>query len=96
MPHGFVSIDAGAEKSLLEGRSLLPVGIVSVEGTFERGDAVVVKNHQGRDLAKGLVAYSSIEVLQIKGRRSEETELILGYRDRDEVIHRDNLVLIGH
>ena len=95
-PRGAVLIDPGAEQSLLGGRSLLPVGIVGVEGQFERGDAVIVRNHEGHDLARGLVAYASEDVRQIMGRRSEETEQILGYRDRDEVIHRDNLVLIRH
>ncbi len=96
VPRGAVLVDAGAEDSLLHGRSLLPVGIVDVEGQFERGDAVVIKNREGHDLARGLVACSSDDVRKIMGRRSEETEQILGYRDRDEVIHRDNLVLIKH
>ncbi|MBT8132118.1 MAG: glutamate 5-kinase [Gammaproteobacteria bacterium] len=93
-PRGTLTIDAGAAQSLLDGRSLLPVGVVAVEGDFGRGDAVIVKNNEGQDLARGLAAYSSSDIELIKGLRTAETLEILGYRDRDEVIHRDNLVLI--
>ncbi|NNF52758.1 MAG: glutamate 5-kinase [Gammaproteobacteria bacterium] len=93
-PRGEIFIDAGAEKSLVAGNSLLPVGIIASMGNFERGDAVVIKNHEGHDLARGLVAYSSNDVKKIMGCQSEDTESILGYRNRDEVIHRDNLVLL--
>ena len=95
MPRGALTIDAGAEQSLIRGRSLLPVGVVSVDGEFERGDAVVVKTASGQDLARGLAAYSSQEISLIKGRRSEETQEVLSYSGQDEVIHRDNLVLLG-
>jgi glutamate 5-kinase len=93
-PRGHLTIDAGAEKALAAGRSLLPVGVVAVEGRFERGDAVTVRNRDGRDLARGLVAYGSDEARRIQGRRSEDIEELLGYRDRDEIIHRDNLALL--
>lgn len=93
-PRGHLTIDAGAEKALAAGRSLLPVGVVDVEGSFGRGDAVTVRNREGRDLARGLVAYGSDEARRIQGRRSEEIEALLGYRDRDELIHRDNLVVL--
>ncbi len=94
-PRGQLTIDAGAEKALMAGRSLLPVGVVAVEGSFERGDAVTVRNRDGRDLARGLVAYGSEEARRIQGRRSEEIEALLGYRDRDELIHRDNLAVLS-
>lgn len=94
-PRGQLVIDAGAEKALAAGRSLLPVGVVAVEGRFGRGDAVTVRNAEGRDLARGLVAYDSDEARRIRGRHSEETSAILGYRGRDEMIHRDNLVLLN-
>jgi glutamate 5-kinase len=94
-PRGHLVIDAGAEKALTAGRSLLAVGVVGVDGTFERGDAVTVRNREGRDLARGLVAYGSEETRRIQGRRSEEIEQLLGYRGRDELIHRDNLALLG-
>jgi glutamate 5-kinase len=93
-PRGHLTIDAGAEKALAAGRSLLPVGVVAVEGRFERGDAVTIRSREGRDLARGLVAYGSDEARRIQGRRSEDIEQLLGYRDRDELIHRDNLALL--
>jgi glutamate 5-kinase len=93
-PRGHLTIDAGAEKALMAGRSLLPVGVVAVEGSFGRGDAVTVRSREGRDLARGLVAYDSEEARRIQGRRSEEIEALLGYRDRDELIHRDNMAVL--
>ncbi len=94
-PRGQLTIDAGAERALLAGRSLLPVGVVAVEGRFSRGDAVTVRNRQGRDLARGLVAYDSDDARRLQGRHSEEIEQLLGHRGRDEIIHRDNLVLLN-
>ena len=94
-PRGTLTIDAGAEASLTNGKSLLPVGIVAVTGQFERGDAVIIRNPEGQDLARGLVAYSSHDAKLIMGRRTAEMQEILGYRDRDEMVHRDNLVMIN-
>jgi glutamate 5-kinase len=94
VPRGVLRVDAGAERALLRGSSLLPVGLVAVEGDFQRGDAVTVRSADGRDLARGLTAYSSSEARRIQGRRSEELEDLLGYRGRDEVVHRDNLALL--
>lgn len=94
VPRGVLVIDAGAEQALRAGRSLLPVGVATVEGTFQRGDAVTVRNSAGQDLARGLATYAVDEVGQLCGRRSDEIEELLGYRGRDEVIHRDNLVLL--
>ncbi len=94
-PRGHLTIDAGAERALAGGRSLLPVGVVAVEGRFGRGDAVTVRNREGRDLARGLVAYDSEEARRIQGRHSEEIGELLGYRGREEMIHRDNLVLLN-
>jgi glutamate 5-kinase len=93
-PKGALIIDSGAEKALSAGRSLLSVGILTVEGRFDRGDAVTVQSSSGRDIARGLAAYSSDDVRLILGRRSEEFETLLGYRGRDEVIHRDNLAML--
>jgi glutamate 5-kinase len=90
-----VVIDAGAERALLSGKSLLPAGVMAVEGRFERGDVVIVKNASGRELARGLVAYNLDEARLLVGRRTVEIETILGYRGRDEIIHRDDLVLTG-
>lgn len=94
-PRGELTIDSGAERALAAGGSLLPVGVVAVSGQFGRGDAVTIRNRDGRDLARGLVAYDSDEARRISGRRSEDIEALLGYRGRDELIHRDNLVLIS-
>ncbi len=92
---GFVVIDEGAVRVLKErGRSLLPVGVVSVSGSFLRGDLVVCHNAEGVEIARGLVNYSGDEARKIAGRASGEIPVILGYKDGDELIHRDNLVLV--
>ena len=88
-------IDAGAERALLAGKSLLPAGITAFDGGFERGDVVIVKNKSGREIARGLIAYNLEEARLLVGRRTVEIETILGYRGRDEMIHRDDLVLTG-
>lgn len=90
-----VVIDAGAERALMSGKSLLPAGVTSVDGNFERGDVVIVRNASGREIARGLVGYSVEEARVLLGRRTGEIESILGYRGRDEMIHRDDLVLTG-
>jgi glutamate 5-kinase len=92
---GTVIIDAGAERALLSGKSLLPAGVTALEGRFERGDVVIVKNANGRELARGLVGYNLEEARLLVGRRTVEIETILGYRGRDEMIHRDDLALTG-
>ncbi len=93
-PAGELFIDDGAVRALRAGRSLLPAGIVEVRGRFDRGDAVVVREAQGTEIARGLAAYSSTDAERIRGRRSSELEALLGYRGRDEMIHRDDLVLM--
>jgi glutamate 5-kinase len=92
-PIGAVTVDAGALKALMGGRSLLPAGISSVEGEFERGDAVRVLSTDGREVARGLSAYSAADARRIMRHKSGEIEALLGYRGRDEMIHRDDLVL---
>jgi glutamate 5-kinase len=94
-PAGTLRIDAGAVAALRRGRSLLPAGVVAATGGFERGDAVNVESAQGETLARGLCAYSAADVLRIMGRRSSEFEPLLGFRGRDEIIHRDDLVLLA-
>ncbi|HJR69422.1 MAG TPA: glutamate 5-kinase [Gammaproteobacteria bacterium] len=94
-PRGNVRVDAGAERALVAGRSLLPAGVTVVEGAFERGDAVSVIAADGRELARGLIAYPADEAARIAGKRSSEIPEILGYSGRDEMIHRDDLVLLG-
>jgi len=90
---GTVVIDAGAESALLSGKSLLPAGVTGLEGDFERGDVVIVRNAGGREFARGLVAYNLADARLLVGRRTGEIEAILGYRGRDEMIHRDDLAL---
>ncbi len=92
-PRGRLVIDAGAIAALGKGRSLLPAGVVTVSGRFERGDAVIVEDAGGGELARGLCAYSSVDAGRIAGHKSREIERLLGYRGRDEMIHRDDLVL---
>ncbi|QEX24681.1 glutamate 5-kinase [Hypericibacter adhaerens] len=92
-PVGKLVVDDGALKALSSGKSLLPAGVVTVEGRFERGDAVIVADAQGREVARGLSAYSAEDARRIKGHKSREIEALLGYRGRDEMIHRDDLVL---
>ncbi|PPR63364.1 MAG: Glutamate 5-kinase [Alphaproteobacteria bacterium MarineAlpha4_Bin2] len=92
-PIGEILIDIGAERALKQGKSLLPAGVVGVRGSFERGDAVIVRSSEGHELARGLSAYSDVDAARIAGRRSVEIAKILGYRGRDELIHRDDLVL---
>ncbi len=92
-PAGRLLIDAGATRALSRGKSLLPAGVAAVEGVFQRGDSVRVMTEDGRELGRGLVAYSSDDADLIKGRKSAEIEALLGYRGREEMIHRDDLVL---
>lgn len=91
---GFLHIDAGAAKALKSGKSLLPAGVVNVEGQFERGDAVIVKDDTGKAIAKGLVAYDASDAQRILGHKSEDIEALLGFKGRDALIHRDDLVML--
>ncbi|MEJ0027013.1 MAG: glutamate 5-kinase [Rhizomicrobium sp.] len=92
-PEGSLIIDAGAARALADGKSLLPAGIRQIDGRFQRGDAVLVKDQQGREIARGLAAYGAADAERIAGKRTAEIEAILGYRGRDEMIHRDDLAL---
>ena len=94
-PQGRLVVDAGAERALARGGSLLPAGVRAVEGRFERGDAVDVAGPDGTALARGLAGYGAAEMARIAGHRSEAIFAILGWSGRDEVIHRDDLVLLG-
>jgi len=93
-PLGSLTVDEGAARALARGGSLLPVGVRAVQGGFRRGDPVAVRDGDGRELARGLCAYDAEEAARIAGRRSEEIEAILGWRGRDEVVHRDDLALL--
>ncbi len=94
-PRGALIIDAGAVKALRGGKSLLPAGVIKIEGGFGRGDAVVVRGPDGHEVGRGLVAYDAEDAEKIKGRSSADVLLILGYTGRTEMIHRDDLVLGG-
>jgi glutamate 5-kinase len=92
-PRGSIVVDAGAEKALGQGKSLLPAGVVRVEGTFDRGDAVTIRALDGRDLGRGLIAYPHDQAAAILGKRSNEIAAILGHAGRTELIHRDDMAL---
>jgi glutamate 5-kinase len=91
---GVLRIDPGAARALRRGSSLLPAGVVAIEGAFERGDAVIVRDSDGHDVARGLCAYDAAEARRICGRKTDEIAAVLGSRGRDELIHRDDLVLL--
>jgi glutamate 5-kinase len=92
-PAGEIYVDAGAAAALRTGKSLLPAGVVRVAGKFERGDALIVRDAEGLEIARGLSAYSSVDAERLQGRKSAEIEALLGFRGRDELIHRDDLVV---
>jgi glutamate 5-kinase len=92
-PAGALVVDDGAARALRGGKSLLPAGIVAVEGAFERGDCVVVRSRAGIEAGRGLSAYAAADIRLIAGHKSSEIATILGYRGRDEIIHRDDLVV---
>ncbi len=93
-PRGVVIIDDGARAALEKGRSLLPAGVVRLEGHFDRGDAVIIQDTSGRELGRGLIAYARADAERLLGRKSTEIEGILGYRGRSEMIHRDDMALM--
>ena len=92
-PRGAVHIDAGAVRALRGGASLLPAGVVKIEGAFGRGDAVVVRGPDGGEIGRGLVAYDADDAEKIRGRSSADVLSILGFTGRTEMIHRDDLAL---
>ncbi|NIM03166.1 glutamate 5-kinase [bacterium] len=92
---GKIAVDEGAREALLKrGKSLLPSGISGVEGRFNTGACVAVVDTEGKEFARGLTSYSSDEIEKIKGKKTSQIETTLGYKDYDEVIHRDNLVIL--
>lgn len=92
-PAGALTVDAGALRALKAGKSLLPAGVGRIDGSFQRGDLVIVRAPDSREVARGIVAYGAREAQRIQGRKSKDIEAILGYRGREELIHRDDLVL---
>jgi glutamate 5-kinase len=92
-PKGTLIIDAGAVAALGRGNSLLPVGVVRIEGEFARGDAVIIRGPDGAEVGRGLCAYDAEDAQKIRGRASADIETILGFSGRAEMIHRDDLVV---
>jgi glutamate 5-kinase len=93
VPNGQVFLDAGAEKALATGKSLLPAGVTRIEGSFDRGDAVIIRAADGRELGRGLIAYAADDARRIIGKHSSEIAAILGFEGRDTLIHRDDMAL---
>lgn len=94
-PLGTFLVDAGAEKALRSGKSLLPAGVKKVTGRFMRGDTIAIRSESGNEIARGLAAYDAEEAVRIAGRKSTEIYDILGYAGRSAMIHRDDMVLTG-
>jgi len=91
---GEVGVDAGAARALAHGGSLLPAGVVCTTGEFERGDTIRITTVEGRALAVGLTSYSSSDLARLCGKQSSEIETILGYTYGDEIVHRNNMILL--
>ena len=93
-PKGEVIIDEGAAKAINNGKSLLPAGVKKINGSFEKGDHILVKDKNNNEYARGLASFSSIEIDKIKGSHSSKIKSILGYSSREEIIHKDDLVKV--
>ena len=93
-PAGAIAVDDGAVRALLAGKSLLPAGVTRAVGRFERGDTVSIVGPDGIEVARGICAYSDGDAARIIGRKSAEIEALLGYSGRDEIVHRDDLVVL--
>ncbi len=89
---GKIYIDQGAARALNEGKSLLPAGIIKVEGIFEKGENILIVDENEKSLARGLSSFTSSEINKIKGKQSKEIENILGYLSKSEIIHKDDMV----
>ncbi len=93
-PAGAIRVDEGAVKALRGRKSLLPAGVTGTSGSFGRGDTISIVGPDGTEVARGICAYSDRDAARIMGRKSREIETILGFRGRDEMVHRDDLVLM--
>ena len=93
-PKGEIIIDNGAIKAISNGKSLLPAGVKKINGIFEKGDHVLIKDQNNSEFGRGLTSFSSNEIQKIKGSHSSEIKNILGYSSREEIIHKDDLVKI--
>src|ERR1700733_11359039 len=93
-PAGAIVVDDGAVRALMGGKSLLPAGVTRAVGRFERGDTVSIMGPDGAEIGRGICAYSDVDAARIIGRKSADIEKVLGFRGRDEIVHRDDLVLL--
>jgi glutamate 5-kinase len=93
-PAGAIAVDDGAVRALMSGKSLLPAGVTRALGRFDRGDTVSIIGPDGTEVARGICAYSDADAARIIGRKSADIEQVLGFRGRDEIVHRDDLVLL--
>jgi glutamate 5-kinase len=94
-PKGTLTIDSGAVAALRSGKSLLPAGVIRVDGDFGRGDAVLIRDPDGAEIGRGLVAYDADDAAKIVRKSSSDIKLILGIEGRAEMVHRDDMVLSG-
>jgi glutamate 5-kinase len=94
-PRGALHLDAGAARAIASGKSLLPAGVTRIEGNFARGDCVLIRNADGGEIGRGLVAYDASEAVLIAGRNSQDIEALLGAPGRAAIIHRDDMVVAG-
>ena len=92
--NGTIKIDDGASRALRNGKSLLSAGVTMIDGTFKKGENVLVLDQNNNQLARGLSSFSSDEINKIKGKQSKEIEKILGYFSKTEIIHKDDMVLL--
>jgi glutamate 5-kinase len=93
-PRGVLHVDAGAARALAAGASLLPVGVTRVDGEFQRGDAVVIRDQAGTELGRGLVAYDTADARRVLGKPSRDIEAALGHPGQAEMVHRDDMALV--
>ncbi|PPR45227.1 MAG: Glutamate 5-kinase [Alphaproteobacteria bacterium MarineAlpha5_Bin6] len=94
-PSGIIVVDNGAEKAILQNKSLLPSGVTDIKGNFARGDILSIVNEKNSKIGIGVIAYDFSEAKKIIGKKSKEIKIILGYEGRDEIIHKDDLVKIN-
>jgi glutamate 5-kinase len=94
-PKGAAHLDAGAAQALANGKSLLPAGVTRVEGSFARGDCIVIRDAGGGEIGRGLVTYDAADAAKIVGRSSKDIEGLLGFKGPDELIHRDDMAFKG-
>jgi glutamate 5-kinase len=92
-PMGSITIDDGAVRALMQGKSLLPAGVIAVSGQFRRGDMVTILDKSGRDVGQGLAAYAAQEAKALIGCNSSQIEKILGYAGRSALVHRDDMAI---